>query len=104
MQYPQIAQKPHPYNSKENDRVRQYILIRVQALAKKYNNIHISDDHFSTTMWVEDGNAATYFEGSNILVKVIGANRSLPSVLFSAHFDSAATAPGGISSRLSDVS
>jgi hypothetical protein len=62
-------------------------------LEKENRRIRISDDRISTALWAEE-KGATYFEGSNILVKVLGMDRHLPAVLFSAHFDSCATAPG----------
>lgn len=40
--------------------------------------------------------AAAYFEGSNVLVRINGTstNNETKGVLFSAHFDSVSTAPG----------
>ncbi|CAG7846906.1 Vacuolar membrane protease {ECO:0000250/UniProtKB:P38244} {ECO:0000305}; AltName: Full=FXNA-related family protease 1 {ECO:0000250/UniProtKB:P38244} [Serendipita indica DSM 11827] len=98
-----IAQKPHPYNSRENVLVRNYLLDRVKGLARQYTNIHISDDLVSNTSYVEAQRLGYYVEGSNILVKVLGTNGALPAVLFSAHFDTSATAPGkfGIPPRFS---
>lgn len=90
----QIAQKPHPYNSHENEVVRTYLLQRVHKLASQYSNVLVGDDLVSNATYVVDGRGAFYVEGSNILVKVTGTNTSLPAVLFSAHFDSEATALG----------
>jgi hypothetical protein len=90
----QITQRPHPYNSRENEVVRSYLLQRVQTLAEKYSIVEVADDLTSSATWVYDGHTALYVEGSNILVKVDGKNGSLPAVLFSAHLDSSATAHG----------
>jgi len=87
----QIAAAPHPYNSHNNDRVRDYILSRVQARASKHSDILVSDDVISNATYA--GGQIIYFEGNNILVRIAGKNDN-EAVLFSAHFDSVSTAPG----------
>ncbi|EJD06808.1 Zn-dependent exopeptidase [Fomitiporia mediterranea MF3/22] len=93
-----IAGLPHPYNSHQNDVVREYILDRVQDIASHSSFVTIDDDLTSNVTfgqtWGSDGGLAAYFEGSNILVKVNGRLPQLDGVLFSAHFDSVSTAPG----------
>ena len=55
--------------------------------------MHISDDLISNGSW-SASSTAVYFEGTNILVKIDGTSSSVGGVLFSAHYDSVATAPG----------
>ncbi|KAL5525905.1 hypothetical protein ACEPAG_7243 [Sanghuangporus baumii] len=88
-----IAGLPHPYNSHQNDVVRDYILERVQAAAEHSSFTTVDDDLVSNATF---GNTdiAAYFEGLNVLVKVDGTQPELDGVLFSAHFDSVPTAPG----------
>lgn len=69
--YKQIAARPHPYNSYENDRVRAYVLDRVSEIAQDHDFVHVLDDLNTTASWLE-GRLATYFEGNNVLVKVDG--------------------------------
>lgn len=69
--YRQIAARPHPYNSYENDRVRAYVLDRVSQIAQDRNSVHVLDDLNTSASWLQ-GRLATYFEGNNILVKVDG--------------------------------
>ncbi|PVG03143.1 hypothetical protein CPB86DRAFT_428878 [Serendipita vermifera] len=102
-----IARKPHPSNSRENDVVRAYLLSRVNELSERYPNLHVADDLTSNTTFVGTylkQKVVTYFEGSNVLIKVDGRNGTLPAVLFSAHFDSSATAPGATDDGLGVVS
>ncbi|KAI5115976.1 hypothetical protein M0805_002625 [Coniferiporia weirii] len=97
-----IAGLPHPYNSHQNDVVRDYILERVQAVALSSDFVFFDDDLTSNVTFGlktglgNDAGAAAYFEGSNILVKIDGTQHDSKSgaVLFSAHFDSVSTAPG----------
>ncbi|KAG8821246.1 hypothetical protein FRC19_008077, partial [Serendipita sp. 401] len=89
-----ITQVPHPYNSRANEVVRNYLLERVREVANRYPTVHISDDSISNISYVENKVTGIYVEGFNILVKVEGRNKSLPAVLFSAHFDSSALALG----------
>ncbi|KIM32871.1 hypothetical protein M408DRAFT_20208 [Serendipita vermifera MAFF 305830] len=99
-----ITQSPHPYNSRENEVVRAYLLQRVQKLAVQYPHVHVEDDLVSNATYVEGKHMGFYFEGLNILVKVEGRNASLPAVLFSAHFDSESTSPGATDDGMAIVS
>ena len=89
----QITAHPHPYNSHSNDVVRSYLLSRLAPLEEQYPHVHISDDLVSNGSW-SSSSTAVYFEGTNILVKIDGTSTSAGGVLFSAHYDSVATAPG----------
>ncbi|THH09454.1 hypothetical protein EW145_g2012 [Phellinidium pouzarii] len=97
-----IAGLPHPYNSHQNDVVRSYILERVHTIASYTHFVAVDDDNTSNATFGpksslgNDAGVATYFEGSNVLVKVDGVRpvSELGAVLFSAHFDSVSTAPG----------
>ena len=74
--------------------MRDYILGRVQNIASGSSHTHVDDDRTSNVTFGFGGSIESYFEGSNILVKVEGTEPDLSSVLFSAHFDSVSTAPG----------
>ena len=74
--------------------MRSYILERVQDITSGSSIAHVEDDLTSNVTYGIPDNIEAYFEGSNILVKVKGKKPGLPSVLFSAHFDSVSTAPG----------
>ncbi len=90
----QITAHPHPYNSHTNDRVRSYILERLQSMTQGYTFVHVDNDMRSNGSWASQKHGV-YFEGSNILVKIDGtSSSSTGGVLFSAHFDSVSTAPG----------
>ncbi|KAF9463513.1 hypothetical protein BDZ94DRAFT_1321670 [Collybia nuda] len=84
-----IAARPHPYNSHANDAVRKYILSRLRAIP----SVEIANDLLSNGSWASP-TYATYFEGTNLLVKIDGENPDLDGVLFSAHYDSVSTASG----------
>ena len=89
----QITAHPHPYISHSNDAVRSYILSRLTPLEDQYSHVHISDDLVSNASW-SFSTTGVYFEGTNILVKIDGTDSTTGGVLFSAHYDSVATAPG----------
>lgn len=65
----------------------------MNALASRFPNVEVDDDMVSNGTWA--AGQIIYFEGSNILVSVDGTQPDLDAVLFSAHFDSVSTAPGG---------
>ncbi|THH20498.1 hypothetical protein EW146_g874 [Bondarzewia mesenterica] len=97
-----ISARPHPYNSRENDRVRSYILNRVSEIAKGHDHVTIDDDT-ETTVSFTDGAHATYFEGTNILIKIHGSAElsEQNAVLFSAHLDSVSTGFGATDDGMS---
>ncbi len=105
----QIAGIPHSYNSHQNDIVRDYILNRVNDIARGSDIVHVDDDRssnatFSLSVNTNNSRIGTYFEGLNVLVKVDGSKPDLPGVLFSAHFDSSPTAPGATDDGIATVS
>lgn len=65
----------------------------MRSNADKFSNVHVDDDNSSNATW-SLGGIATYFEGTNVLVKIDGVKPELDAVLFSAHYDSVSTAPG----------
>lgn len=108
----------HPYSSRANDEVHDYILRRVKELTKdKEEYIQTWDDYVNSTNILfkqpdvfnssSTMSRVIYFESSNILVKILGSNPELPALLISAHFDSVPTSYGatddgkGIASMLS---
>ncbi|THU92478.1 hypothetical protein K435DRAFT_862448 [Dendrothele bispora CBS 962.96] len=106
-----VARMPHPYMSHANDQVRKYILGRVLEIQGKASTrengveVKVSDDLFTNGSWganpltMTGSGIGTYFEGTNILVKILGSSEAQEgegqgAVLFSAHYDSVSTAPG----------
>lgn len=112
-----ITSSMHPYSSRANDEVHNYILKRVEELSKGNEFIQIWDDYSNGTNILfkqpdvfnssSTMSRVIYFESSNILVKIQGSDPELPAVLVSAHFDSVPTSYGatddgkGIASMLS---
>ncbi|KAM3164343.1 Vacuolar membrane protease [Lachancea thermotolerans] len=99
-----ITRKPHPYTSRENDAVHDFLLHRVTELVEGAPYAEVSDDY-------KEGNHLVFkqpdvfnssstesrivsFESSNIVVKITGSQPELPGLLVSAHFDSVPTALG----------
>ncbi|KAI9441833.1 hypothetical protein H4582DRAFT_1420677 [Lactarius indigo] len=99
-----VAERPHPYNSRQNDVVRRFLLQRLQNMAKGHDFVHIDDDIRTNAAFV-DGSRAVYFQGNNLLVKIDGTDNVTEGdgVLFSAHFDSVSTAPGATDDGMSVV-
>ncbi|KII95471.1 hypothetical protein PLICRDRAFT_98578 [Plicaturopsis crispa FD-325 SS-3] len=92
-----IARAPHPYNSHTNDAVREYIHTRLQDIASQHSHVHLSSDLVSNASWASLAGLGTYFEGTNLLVKIDGTDPTYAEsggVLFSAHYDSVSTTPG----------
>ncbi|KAH9959052.1 hypothetical protein BC827DRAFT_1215483 [Russula dissimulans] len=99
-----ITKRPHPYNSRQNDVVRNFLLERLREIAKGRDFIQIEDDVYTNAAFL-DGLEAVYFQGTNILVKVDGTDNVIENdaVLFSAHFDSVSTAPGATDDGMSVI-
>lgn len=95
----QITTKPHPYNSRQNDVVRAYILDRLIDITSHHSNIRIDNDLYSNVT-IAKGQRGSYFEGNNLLVHIKGSS-AMSAVLFSAHFDSVSTAPGATDDGMS---
>lgn len=114
-----ITQHPHPFNSRRNDQVRDYILKEMKKgnypgrqsmrtddqVADEYNDVIVIDDQASmvlddrmdliTRLAGSDNVTVTYFEGLNILVRIPGTAGIIEgAILLSAHIDSVSTAPG----------
>ncbi|EDO16662.1 hypothetical protein Kpol_1052p9 [Vanderwaltozyma polyspora DSM 70294] len=99
-----ITNKCHPYSSKENDRVHDYLLNRIADIINKTSYAEVSDDYSTNSRALfkqqDVFNASSiasriiYFESSNILVKMEGRNPVLKSLLLSAHYDSTPSSHG----------
>lgn len=96
----EIGREQHPYDSRGNDRVHDYLQTRIDEFVKKKPYIIFDNDLNSTNNIMYRGVAArnfndvTYYESNNLLVKVDGKNKDLPALLLSAHFDSVPTGFG----------
>lgn len=94
----------HPYSSRDNDRVHDYIWDRVNEITHDVNYAELRDDMYnkSYSLFKQQDvfNASStktrviYFESSNILVKLEGKDPSLSALLLSSHFDSVPTSHG----------
>ncbi|CCE82876.1 Piso0_002631 [Millerozyma farinosa CBS 7064] len=96
----EIGREQHPYDSRGNDRVHDYLEIRINEFVNKKPYIIFDNDLNYTNNIMYRGAAArnfndvTYYESNNLLVKVEGKNKDLPALLLSAHFDSVPTGFG----------
>ncbi|KAF9142915.1 hypothetical protein BGX30_001822 [Mortierella sp. GBA39] len=99
----QIAQKPHPINSRENVRIREYLVQTVKGLQKAAQLLNqtielgVDDVHLTQTKnYLGNVSRLEYYESSNVLVRVVGtegrAEGSLKgypeAVVVDAHYDS----------------
>lgn len=94
----------HPYASYDNDRVHDFLKLRINEIIGNKTYMEVSDDYDSNLNILfkqqDTFNASSitsriiYFESSNLLVKVQGSNSSLPGLLVSAHFDAVPTSHG----------
>ncbi|KAF9928060.1 hypothetical protein FBU30_002660 [Linnemannia zychae] len=99
----QIAQMPHPINSRENVRVREYLVQTVKELQKEaqlknrtvelgVDNIHLTQ----TKNYLGNITRLEYYESSNVLVRVVGTKGRAEgsdtghpeAVVVDAHYDS----------------
>ena len=83
--------------SHANDEVHDYLLQRLRPAVDAYDYVHLSEDLISNATYHSSIDGATYFEGTNILVKIDGTNEPssrADGVVFSAHYDSVSTAYG----------
>ncbi|GMM57435.1 Pff1 protein [Maudiozyma humilis] len=95
----------HPYTSHDNDRVHDYLLLRVNQIVANNSFCEVSDDYkterkilfahqdaFDSSTKMK---RVVYFESSNILVKIQGKDgKEDNALLLSAHFDSVPTSHG----------
>lgn len=110
-----ITRQFHPYNSRANDRVHDYLLARVEhVIASKNltkNEVEIIDDNVSNATF-SSANTTVYFEGTNIIVAIRGSEDDEPfyasnqsaltssrranngGVLVNAHYDSVSSGYG----------
>ncbi|KAG0298267.1 hypothetical protein BGZ96_001233 [Linnemannia gamsii] len=99
----QIAQKPHPINSRENIRIREYLVQTVKELQKEAQLLNqtielgVDDVHLTQTKnYLGNISRLEYYESSNVLVRVVGtegrAEGSLTghpeAIVVDAHYDS----------------
>ena len=75
----QIAQKPHPINSRENIRIREYLVQTVKELQKEAQLLNqtielgVDDVHLTQTKnYLGNISRLEYYESSNVLVRVVG--------------------------------
>lgn len=96
----EIGREQHPYDSKGNDRIHDYLATKIDDFVRKKQYIIFDNDLNNTNNIMYRGVAArnfndvTYYESNNLLVKVAGKNKDLPALLLSAHFDSVPTGFG----------
>jgi hypothetical protein len=104
----------HPYNSRRNDEVHDWLIERAGSIVKENNaTVHIFEDNtsnltFSSNSLTIMGGISVYFEGTNIIVYVPGREddtskwwndpnggpSSRNAVLVNAHYDSVSTGFG----------
>ncbi|KAA8895749.1 hypothetical protein FN846DRAFT_922098 [Sphaerosporella brunnea] len=101
-----------PYNARRNDDVRDYLLNRIEDIVKRnidrgYKGVVrvVDDNETNITFTDERLNGLTvYFEGTNIIVYVVGTNPGLSPVLVNAHYDSVSTGYGATDDGMATVS
>lgn len=99
-----ITETFHPYTSRANVEVHDYLLERVTNITQSVPFAKVSDDvaerRSTIVKRVNKVNSTTsfgqisYFESGNILVKLEGKISELPALLLSAHYDSVPTGRG----------
>ena len=113
-----LTSEYHPYNSHQNDKVHEWLLKRVHELSHAPRDedgakpdVYIFDDtqtNLTYSRGLEPGNAAVYFEGTNIIVYIRGEEDdptnwweddpvrepASKGVLVNAHYDSVSTGFG----------
>jgi len=92
-----ITNQYHPYNSRANDHVRQFLLDEIKTIIDRNGvggiRAEIINDK-QTNVIFPQGRLSIYFESLNIIVVVHGREDLKGKVLVNAHFDSVSTAPG----------
>lgn len=75
----QIAQKPHPINSRENLRIQEYLVKTIQGLQEEARQlgrtVELGQDHVKMTQarnFLSNATRLEFYESSNILVRVVG--------------------------------
>ncbi|KAF9147359.1 hypothetical protein BG015_011017 [Linnemannia schmuckeri] len=105
----QIAQKPHPINSRENIRIREYLVQTVKKLQKEAQLLNqtielgVDDVHLTQTKnYLGNVSRLEYYESSNVLVRVVGTEGRAEgsstghpeAVVVDAHYGHGATDDG----------
>lgn len=85
----QVAARPHPTGSAENNRVRDYLVGRLRALGFETRIQHARA--FTARSRAQISGAGL----ENVVGVYRGANPGLPALLVMAHYDSVAGSPGG---------
>jgi hypothetical protein len=103
-----ITRHFHPYNSRANDHVRQYLLTRIQDIVASKDvpkgQVDVLNDLTSNATF-SSGSTSVYFEGTNIIVTIRGSEDDEPfnatdrrpdngGVLVNAHYDSVSSGYG----------
>lgn len=99
-----ISSAKHPFTSRENDNVHDYLKMVIDDLVldipyistsydKNENHTILIDQHdvFNKS---NDDSRIIFYESSNLLVKIEGSKPKLPGILVSAHYDSVPTSFG----------
>ncbi|QLQ80452.1 hypothetical protein HG537_0D04520 [Torulaspora globosa] len=95
-----ITETFHPFTSRANVMVHDYLLERVVKMTHGVGYATVSDDiendriHLGKGVRFDEIGYVTYFESANILVKIEGKQSKLPALVLSAHYDSVPTAHG----------
>lgn len=91
-----IGRYEHPYASKGNDYVHDYIYAKLKKTIKKGGKkyIELDDDENNNILYSNAKETVTYYESNNVLVRINGTNLKLPALLVSAHYDSVPTSFG----------
>ncbi|KAK9324781.1 hypothetical protein V1517DRAFT_316289 [Lipomyces orientalis] len=95
-----ISAQPHSYNSRAHERVRIFLLSRLNQIAAGFSDtsfgkiIEDNDSFVITPGVLADKDGAEYFEGQNIYAVIHGRNNGSPGVLVSGHYDSVSTSFG----------
>ena len=99
-----ISSSKHPFTSPHNDLLHDYLESQIEEMTSNLSFAKISSDKATNhTILINqhdvfdknnDANRVIYYESSNLLVKILGSDSSLPGVLLSAHFDSVPTSFG----------
>ncbi|KAK8153611.1 putative zinc metalloprotease [Phyllosticta citrichinensis] len=106
----------HPYNSRRNDQVRNWLLTRIEAILNRNNVSFVTDqtsgsvdgapvvlyNDMTSNVTFSSRTTSIYFEGTNIMVYIRGAedipghveDSSTGGVLVNAHYDSVSTGFG----------
>lgn len=99
-----ISSLKHPLSSHANDYLHDYLKNAIEEMVEAVPFIEMACDREDNhTIYINqhdvfdktnDDNRIIYYESSNLLVKLQGADASLPGILVSSHFDSVPTSFG----------